>query len=287
MNYSIKNYTDLYTENYEDTREEMIEALRDKDVKKYRVKTIKSGNMLECEIYPIWKTSKTKRADKIKPSKKAQQNLNEKNTKKNIIRSINTNFTEEDMWATFTYDEECLPENDVLAKKDMQNYIRRLKRIIKKNNLEDLKYIYVTEYEDDPKKGKKRVHHHIVMNFKDRDIAEQTWDKGGRTHSRRLQPDDYGLEGLARYITKDSNNSKRYTPSKNLTKPTITVADNKITKRRAEKLVKETNMANEIFEKLYHGYSFNDIEAKMSEFLTGAYVYVRMKKIKKYGKKRK
>ena len=284
MNYSVKNYIDLYTENYEDTREEKIEALRDKDIKKYRVKTIKSGNMLECEIYPIWKTSKTKRAEKLKPSKKAQQNLNAKNTKKNIIRLINTNFTEEDMWATFTYDQDNLPESDDLAKKDMQNYIRRLKRFIKKNNLEDLKYVYVTEYEDDPKKGKKRVHHHIVMNFKDRDIAEQVWDKGGRTHSRRLQPDDYGLEGLARYITKDPRNSKRYSTSRNLRKPVITVSDNKITKRRAEKLVKETNVAHEIFEKLYQGYSFNDIEAKMSEFLTGAYVYVRMKKIKEYGK---
>lgn len=287
MDYSIKNYEDLFTTGYEDSREEQIESLRDKDIKKYRVKTIKSGKMLECEIYPIWKTSKKKRAEKSKPSRKAQQNLNEKNTKKNIIRLINTNFTEQDMWATFTYDDEHLPADDELAKKDMQNYIRRLKRHIKKNDLEELKYVYVTEYEDDPKKGKKRVHHHIVMNFKDRDVAEQIWDKGGRTHSRRLQPDDYGLEGLARYITKDPRNSKRYSTSRNLKKPKVTIADSKVNKRTAEKLAKNINEANETFEKLYQGYSFNDIDVKYSDFMSGAYIYVRMKRIEQFGKKNK
>ncbi|MBN2796219.1 MAG: hypothetical protein JXR88_12485 [Clostridia bacterium] len=280
MNYSIDNYEELFLINPVDTSEEMIESLRDKDIKKYRIKTIKSGDMLECEIYPLWKSSKRKRALKIKETSRAQKNLNDKNTKKNIIRLMNTNFTKEDMWATFTYDADHLPEDENQAKKDMQNYIRRLKRIVKKESLEDLKYIYVTEYEFDPEKGKKRVHHHIVMNFRNRDLAEEIWDKGGRTHARRLQPDDYGLEGMARYITKDPKNSKRYTTSRNLKKPTITVADSKMTKRRAEKIAVNENAAPEIFEKWYQGYQFNDIEVKLSEFISGTYLYVRMRKSK-------
>lgn len=280
MLHSVSNYEELFLIDPIDTREEMIESLRDKDIKKYRVKTIKSGDMLECEIYPLWKSSKRKRSLKAKESTKAQKNLNDRNIKKHLIRLMNANFSKEDMWATFTYDSENLPEDETLAKKDMQNYIRRLKRLIKKEGLEELKYIYVTEYEEDPKKGKKRVHHHIVMNFKDRDIAEQVWDKGGRTHSRRLQPDDYGLEGMARYITKDPRNSKRYTTSRNLSKPVITVADSKMTKRRAEKIAMNENMAPEIFEKWYQGYGFNDIDIKFSEFISGTYLYVRMKKFK-------
>lgn len=287
--YTVKDYKDLYTNEHnhtEDTREEQIEALRDKDIKKYRVKTIRSGDMLECEIYPIWKTSKSKiRKDKLNPTKKAQKNLNDKNTKKNIIRLINANFTREDMWATFTYDNVHLPHDPEDAKKDMQNYIRRLKRYIKRNDLPDLKYIYVTEYEDDEKKGKKRVHHHVVMNFRDRDIAEKIWDKGGRTHSRRLQPDDYGLEGLARYITKDPRSSKRYTPSRNLEKPKITIADSKMTKRKAEKIARDINDSHTVFEKMYQSYSFKDIEVNYSNFVSGAYLYVRMKKIGKPKKK--
>lgn len=286
--YSIENYEELFALPYEDTKEEQIEALRDKDIKKYRVKTIKSGDMLECEIYPIWNTNKGgKRKDKKKPSKDSQKNLNDKNTKKNVIRLTNTNFTKEDIWATFTYDKEHLPSDPEQAQKDMQNYLRRLKRLIKKNDLPDLKYIYVTEYEEDEKKGKKRVHHHIVMNFRDRDIAEEIWDKGGRTHSRRLQPDDYGLEGLARYITKDPKNSKRYCSSKNLDKPIISVADSKLTKRKAEKIAKDENLAGEIFQKLYKGYTFKDIAIRYSEFVSGAYLYVRMKHIDKPPKKEK
>lgn len=286
--HSIDNYEDLYAIKYEDTREEIIEALRDKDIKKYRVKTIKSGEMLECEIYPIWKTGKRgKRKEKKKPSREAQKNLNEKNTKKNIIRLMNTNFTKEDIWATFTYDNEYLPDDSDQAKKDMQNYIRRLSRHIKRNDLPDIKYIYVTEYEEDEKKGKKRVHHHIVMNFRDRDIAEEVWDKGGRTHSRRLQPDDYGLEGLARYITKDPKSSKRYSTSRNLDKPDITIANSKMTKRKAEKIARDPNLASDIFQNLYEGYTFKDIDIKYSEFVSGAYLYVRMRQKDKPPKKRK
>jgi len=276
--YSIDNYEELYTIQYEDNREERIEALRNKDIKKYRVKTIKSGEMLECEIYPIWKTSKRdNRGEKKKPSKEAQKSLNEKNTKKNIIRLVNTNFDSENIWATFTYDKEHLPEDPEQAKKDMQNYIRRLNRHVKKNGLPALKYIYITEYEEDEKKGKKRVHHHIIMNFRDRDTAEEIWDKGGRTNARRLQPDDYGLEGLARYITKDPKSSKRYTTSRNLEKPKITVADSKMTKRKAEKIASDPNLASDIFQKLYEGYTFKDIDIKYSDFVSGAYLYVRMR----------
>ncbi len=281
----IDDYEDLYT--IEDNDQERIEAIRNKDVKKYRVKTIKSGEMLECEIYPIWKMrKKDNRREKKKPSREAQKNLNEKNTKKNIIRLVNTNFTEEDIWASFTYDNEHLPDNPEQAKKDMQNYIRRLNRYVKKNNLPALKYIYVTEYEEDEKKGKKRVHHHIVMNFRDRDIAEKNWDKGGRTHSRRLQPDDYGLEGLARYITKDPKSSKRYSTSRNLEKPKITIADSKMTRRKAEKIAFNPNSAGDIFQKLYEGYLFKDINIKYSDFVSGAYLYVRMRQIDKSKKKK-
>ena len=275
--YSIENYEELYTILYEDSIEDQIESIRNKDIKKYRIKTIKSGPMLECEIYPIWKTRNKECRIKINPSREAQKNLNEKNAKKKVIRSINTNFTKKDIWATFEYDNEHLPANSEEAKKDIQNYIRRLKRIVKKNKLPALKYIFVTEYEEDEKKGKKRVHHHIVMNFPDRDLAEEIWDKGGRTHSRRLQPDDFGLEGLARYITKDPKGSKRFTASRNLSKPEIRIADSKMTKARAEQIAKNQNSASDIFQKIYKQYIFNDLSVKFSKYVSGAYLYVRMR----------
>lgn len=280
--YSIDNYEELYNIehdiSYEDNREERIESLRDKEIKKYRVKTIKSGEMLECEIYPIWKTNKGKRKNRCKPSRKAQKNLNDKNTKKNIIRLVNTNFSKKDIWATFTYDNKHLPADAEQAKRDMQNYIRRLKRYIKNNHLPELKYVYVTEFEEDKKKGKIRVHHHIILNFRDRDKAEEMWDKGGITNARKLQPTSHMLEGLVRYITKDPKGKKRYTTSQNLQKPKITIADNKVTKRKAEKIAREPNTASDIFQKLYKGYIFKDIDIRYSNYVSGAYLYVRMRK---------
>lgn len=272
-------YEDAFTAEYEDTREEQIEAaLRSKDISHYRMKTIKSGNMLECEIYPVWNTRNGQRAKKAKASRKAQKNLNDKNAKKRLIRLLNANFTEEDIWATFTYDKAHLPATPEQAQKDIANYIRRLDYYNKKHSGEPLKFIYVTEYEDDPQKGKKRVHHHIVINFKDRDKAEAIWKGGARTQTRRLQPDENGLEGLARYISKDPRGSKRYVCSKNLTKPTVTVADSRVTRRKAQKMAENLNDAAGTFSKIYKGYCFNDIRAFYSDYASGVYIYVRMRK---------
>ena len=198
MDYTVDNYQEMFLERALDTREQQAAALKCKDIIKYKTKTIVSGPMLECEIYPIWRTSKKSIREKTrKESRKVQKNLNNKNAVKRVIRLINTNFNNNGIWGTFTYSNDRLPSSEEQAKKDMQNYIRRLKRYIARNDLDDLKYIYVTEYSEGS-----RVHHHIVMSFNNRDVAEKLWKNGGRTQTRRLQPDDYGLEGMARYITK-------------------------------------------------------------------------------------
>ena len=55
MLYSSENYLDIFNKVYEENSEEKIESLRRKSIFSYRVKTIKSGNMLELEIYPLWR----------------------------------------------------------------------------------------------------------------------------------------------------------------------------------------------------------------------------------------
>lgn len=279
MAYSLDNYDleDIYGEPYEDTFEERIEALRDKNIARYRAKTVKSGNMVEVEIYPVWNCRNGIRAAKQKQSRDAQRNLNNKNAVKNVVRLINANFTEADIWGTFTYDDEHLPATPRAAQAEMQKFIRRLKVYGKKHNYPDLKYIYTTEFEDDPKKEKHRVHHHIVTNFPDRDVAERLWKGGKRTTTRRLQPDKFEYEGLARYITKDPKGNKRYVASKNLKKPVITYADKKFTRRGIERLLRNGNPKTK-FEKLYKNYNFIDLKAYTSDYINGAYVYVRMRR---------
>ncbi|MFJ7662982.1 hypothetical protein ACIQXW_11315 [Lysinibacillus sp. NPDC097162] len=266
-----------------------FDSLRAESLAGYRVKTIKSGPILEVEAYPFWKIPQGTRKKRGEESSDSQKNLNDKNTKKHVTRLINANFKNfDDIWLTYTYPEGKMPADFEQAKKDMTNLVRRMKNWLKKQsqfmNFE-LKYIYVTEHTRDG--NKVRAHHHMVTNFPNRDIAENLWNCGGRTQSRRLQSDDFGFEGMARYITKEKGNKtmKRYTPSRNLKQPTVTVADTKLTRRRAEKIAKEEISAQEIFEKWHKEYQFKDMQVKFSDFVSGAYLHVRMKRIDNFTKK--
>ena len=256
-----------------------INAIGDKQIIKYRTKTIKSGDVLECEIYPVWKTYSEVRKAKASVSAQAQINLNHKNRVKNVIRLVNANFTDKDIWATYTYSDDLMPLTYDEAIKEMTKYIRRLKNYTKKHNQPELKYIYVTELS---KKG--RFHHHIVINFQDRDVAEQLWKGGKRKQTRRLQADESGYEGLARYITKeeikDSPNRKNYICSKNLIKPTITTSDYKVSRAQARKIAEGKINPIVLFQKLYQSYAFNDITFKTSDYVSGVYLYVKMHRLR-------
>lgn len=275
----IEEYEELFTVDG-DTNEDRIESLRDKKIIKCRRKTIKSGPVLECEIYPIrsdmglWERGKSKQK-----SRKAQKNLNDKNAIKHFVRLVNANFDYRDIALHLTYNNASLPSSYEQAKKDVSNYIRRTKRYMDKHGLGELKYVYVTEFSNTEGKAI-RVHHHIIMNFNDRNVAEELWGKG-RANSRQLKPDNSGLKDIAKYMVKQQrkDSTKRYTPSRNLKHPKITIADSKVTRKRAERIATEPNMAPEIFEKMYPGYQFNKIEVKYSQFISGAYISVEMIRI--------
>lgn len=130
------------------------------------------------------------------------------------------------------------------------------------------------------------IHHHIITNFLDRDVAEALWKKGGRTQSRRLQPDDFGLEGLARYIGKQHESDQkqsgkaahRWRSSKNLTQPTVTTADTVMTRRQVERLVRASEQERE--EYFTHGCTnlrYLDCSIRYSDIVPGAYIYIRMR----------
>jgi predicted transcriptional regulator len=66
--------------------------------------------------------------------------------------------------------------------------------------------------------------------------------------------------------------------SKGLKKPKVTISDYKISKAGVEKIVEHRTDARQHFEKLYQGYMFNDMTVKTSEYVSGKYVYIRMRK---------
>lgn len=241
----------------------------DRGVNKYRVKTIKSGPILECEIYPIYNRTYV-RGLKIEKTGEAQRKLNIKNRRKKIIRLINTNFTKKDLWVTLTYDKEHNPKTEQEAQRNIRNYLRKI-RYRDKN----VKYIYVTE----GKVKNKRFHHHVVISTKlDRDEIENLWQGGARKEAHRLQPDEFNLTGLGMYMTKSIEKKSQWGKSNNLKKPKETISDTKITKRQARKIAQNENEAFGIFEKLYRGYKSLKIDWFSSEIINGVYIRATMRK---------
>ncbi len=285
--------------------EEQARYGRDKRIKRMCLKTIVSGGVLESECFPVWDTrSSMSRAPKRKECRTEQRNLNTKNAIKNVVRLMNTNFTNADCWFTGTFTEKTLPRSWKETNRYAANFIRRLDRYAKKHGYPTLKYIYVSVYTN----GKQeRAHIHVVTNFPDRDKMESLWHEGiketaaekkdrlerikktgkpekympfcGRTNARRLQADKFGYEGLARYIANNAHGTRRYTASKNLARPTITRAYCRMSRGRAEKIVKGLIDAKTEFERIYKGYKFSDMNSFVSDYVSGHYVYVRMRRL--------
>lgn len=242
----------------------------------YKEKRIYSGKILEVEVYPITlQEKKKKRRDKEKESLPKQRNLNDKNARKHLIRLINTNFTDRDLAIHLTYSDENLPESPDKAKKDVENYLRRIKHYRKKQGLEPLKYISVVEHKG---KGEGRLHHHLIINEMDRDIAEQLWKKG-RANADRLKSDENGYEALGRYIAKDPKGKKRWNGSKNLKKPTVKVNHTKYKRKKVHDIAKSPE-DRDVFEKLYPGYFFTECKVEINDINGETYLYIKMRKLR-------
>lgn len=243
----------------------------------YREKKIYSGNMLEVEIFPITvQERKQSRSKKKKESLPKQKNLNDKNAKKHLIRLINTNFTDKDLSVTLSYKKDYLPLTKEEAKKDVDNFIRKLRRYIKKQQLGELKYIAVIEFKESTKTQKAvRMHHHLVINgIIDRDTVEKMWNKG-RCNADRLKADEFGYEGLARYITKDPKGEKRWSQSRNLDQPTIYVNDYKYSNRKVREISRSQG-EKKYFENLYKGYIYRDLNVTSNDITGELYIYIKM-----------
>lgn len=243
----------------------------------YREKKIISGNMLEIEIYPIsFKERKQSRSKKRKITLPAQKNLNDKNSRKQIVRLLNTNFTEKDLHLTLTYKDKFIPKNKESAKKDIDNFIRKIRRYIKKNKLEELKYISVIEYK------KTRIHHHIVMNgVISRDILEDMWKKG-RCNANRLQADENEFEALGKYITKEQTKKgeKKWSQSRNLKQPKVLVNDYKMTNKKIREIV-VSQEEKSLFENLYKGYCYRDLKVITNDLLGETFIYIKMQSLRR------
>lgn len=94
-----------------------------------RQKKTVSGNLLELDYYPVTADGRSApiRAPKSKPSTAEQQRYNKSNAAKKIVRLVNTNFDNTDFFLHLTYNVATAPQTEKDARRDIVNYIRRVK----------------------------------------------------------------------------------------------------------------------------------------------------------------
>lgn len=266
---------------------------------------------LEVDIVPVTNIPEVGRVQSRKSTEK-QQNLNDKNSKRRFVQIANTNFSEDDLHISATYNESHLPSTVEEAERIVHNYLNRIKRRMKNVTGKELRYMLVTEYtpqeqegqmtlEDIENKGTKavRIHHHIIINGGlNRDELELMWSATrinwkkaqdtkyrreveflGFVNCDRLQPNENGIEGLVNYINKRKKGCKKWSTSQNLEKPKVKKNDHKYSFRKLRKYA-QTPEDKEIWRKQYKGYEPTKIDYEYNDY-TGWSIYLRLRKVRK------
>ena len=288
-------YEAVYTEEIREQEKEAERRRKAAPKSTYVLKEIKAGTQLELEIYPefaSWKDvppgGRKRKRDNI-----AQRDLNDRNARKHLERIINANFAEGDLWITLTYDADHLPADMEEAIRNVRRFIQRVNYQRKKKDLPPAKYVYVTEHSEE---NEVRWHHHIIMDGAlDRDTVEACWKLRSRNQVRRIVPDDDGLIGMAKYITKDKlkrkKHERRWNCSKNLKQPeirkrhTMRPAGKSSAPRRirsfVNRILKDRGEAEEIFRAWYPEYGFAEAEVFYNPYNQNYYIRARMHRIRK------
>lgn len=286
---------------------------------KIRNKKTISGPMLEVDYYPIFDNGRRvpTRAPKAKPSTEAQEKYNRAQAKKKIVRLVNANFDNTDYFVHPTYEDYQAPQTEEQARKDIINYLRRIKtkrkselkkmsaelseleefykgndskfiaaRLDKlrhkvKKLSEPLKYIYVMErqeYKSGKRKGQLNWHFHLFMSGGlDAETVESIWPY--RINCNRYMPEKFGFEAAAKYIAKDPCGSKSFAYSKNLKQPTVLEPkDGKVSRAYVERIARERVDDKWFWEKKFKGYRFVKLVKKFNDYNLNWYVSVIMVK---------
>ena len=267
----------------------------------YRTITTMAGDILVAEIHPVWgreTRGKVKQATYNLTADRIQK-YNTARAKFHLELLLDTNFTADDLSMTLTYTDN---PREAEVRKDVKNYIARLKRARKRKGLPEMKYVYAIEDERDGRA--KQLHCHLVMSGGiERKEAEEIWRKGsdkrGFTNCDQLQPDKEGLRKLAFYIYDQNRGKERakgkrhYSCSKNLTEPKVRNSMSRVRPSKVRKMARDFNaVAPSIMEKVYPGYEFvrglryqenesgtmSESCVKFSDYIDGVYIRVMMKR---------
>ena len=275
INKSTKKRSNFIDYDYENFYDEPIISL-EKKKSIYVTKTIRAGDIFEVEIYPGF-TKKEFDAFKprTKPTRKAQMNLNNKNAQKRFIRLMNANFDFDDYIMHLTYSNDKLPGSIEEAEKEVYKLIRKINYRRKKDGLKNAKWMYVTEYDKDKKI---RVHHHLIIEKGiDRKVMKDLWTNGKRTKVEELEPDEFGLTGLGKYLTKDPKGKKRWKSSKYLKQPIEKKSYSSFSNKKIWGMVDDDTKVSLYLNKRYRSKKYLNHQIRYNSYNKMYYIYVQMR----------
>ena len=253
----------------------------------YRTKTVKAGTRLEAEIYPVFGRSMEAiaRKEKLNLTRERQMQLNTKRAKRRLVLLMENNFSyDEDIHVTLTYAGE--EPDEKRCRKDVRNFLNRVKRLREKRKLPELKYIYAIGHDQN-----QRIHVHMVTTGGiGRDELEKIWQKG-YANTIRLQKQGGGLQGMANYLYRQNEKARdrgeragchMWSGSRNLKKPKEHGSDSKFSNRKVKMIARSFDgNAKEIMERTYPGYLLERCTVAFSDVVDGVYIRCVMRKEKK------
>ena len=189
----------------------------------YKQKKYITGNVMEIENSKslFIKPAKHRKPKTNKTSDEVKE-LNYTYAARKLTRLINNNFGHNDWHLSITYQEELRPDTAERFRKDVENFLKRVRRRFQKQG-KQMKYVYAVGYGED-----NAAHIHLVING-DIDLKEITdcWNYGFIRATRLDLSGDYIK--LAEYILKHTKKTfnnpakavfrKRWNQSSNLKIP--------------------------------------------------------------------
>lgn len=248
----------------------------------YHEKKIKSGKMLEIDFYPVHKNGGKIGSGRTKAQKKAQDDYNLKKSERELIRRVNCNFDTGDLFVHLTYGPKNAPQSYEEAKRDINNYLRRINNWRKNNGLDKAKYIIIIEeqvYKTGERAGQSNWHFHVFLSKMPRDVVEQIWNKG-RVNADRYQPDTFGQTAAAQYCAKDPRGKKRFICSRNCVKPKESEPKQReLSHRKIQNMCEVYAHDSAYWQRRYPGYSFKEAFPVLNPYNGKWYLRVEMRKI--------
>ena len=234
-------------------------------------RTTIAGVVLEQEFYTVAERTNIKKA-KPKPvrfeTKEERDEYNRRKSLKRIIQNINASFNHNAYYVTLTYNDTFLPDDFKTAKKDLNNYIRRLQHV----------YPYakvIAVMGRGHRNG--RIHFHLIIGDVPKYIIIEKWTYGEITRIEHLRRHNYYKDengklidhgedytALATYLfnhwTEEQGKGKRWKQTKTIQEP-----------QKSDPKLSAVNYTVDKPPRTPKGYML--VEAKQNPFYKNSYLY--------------